>query len=303
MSGDTFFGTLCAVDPEPRELTEQQADLLAVLARTVATTVERDNELNQRKRVEKGLARSLAAQRAANEELKRVNKIRRDFVSVVSHEFRTALTGIQGFSQMMRDEDFTTEEIKEMSSDIYDDATRLNRMISEMLDLDRMESGRITLDLERVDISEIITKVANQIRPTTSRHQINLQLDDSIPKLLVDRDKLTQVITNLLTNAVKYSPKGGKITVGSCLEGEVAHVCVVDEGVGISPEALEKLFEPYARAESEKTRYIQGTGLGLAISRQIIGLHGGNIWAESEPGAGSAFHFTVPLDASSPAEQ
>jgi signal transduction histidine kinase len=178
----------------------------------------------------------------------------------VSHEFRTALTGIQGFSQLMRDEDFGVEEMREMASDIYEDATQLNRMINEMLDLDRMESGRIALNLDRVDLNEALARAAEQVRPNAPGHQIRLQLGEGIPKLLADRDKLTQVITNLLTNAVRYSPEGGEITVDSHLEGECAHVRVTDEGVGIQPEALEKLFEPYTRVESQSTRYIQGTG-------------------------------------------
>jgi two-component system sensor histidine kinase VicK len=268
---------------------------------TASSTIARD--MTERKRAEKELAQAFATQRAANEELERINKVRRDFVSVVSHEFRTALTGIQGFSQMMRDEDFGVEEMREMSSDIYEDATRLNRMSSEMLDLDRMESGRITLNLDRVDLNEVLTRTSGQVGSNAPRHHICLQLDESIQELLADRDKLTQVVTNLLSNSVKYSPDGGRITVDSHLEGEFAHVRVTDEGVGIPPEELEKLFEPYTRVESGTTRYIQGTGLGLAISRQIITLHGGNIWAESEPGAGSTFHLTIPLDGSRSAGQ
>ncbi|MDQ4063747.1 MAG: PAS domain S-box protein [Actinomycetota bacterium] len=263
-----------------------------------ASTIARD--ITERKQVEKERAQALATQRAANEDLERINKVRKDFVSIVSHEFRTALTGIQGFSQMMHDEDFGVEEMKEMASDIYEDATRLSRMINEMLDLDRMESGRMTLNLDGVDLNEILARTTDQVRSNAPNHHVRLQLDEGIPELLADRDKLTQVVTNLLTNAVKYSPDGGKITVYSQLEDDFAHVRVTDEGVGIQPEILEKLFEPYTRAESGTTRYIQGTGLGLAISRQIITLHGGHIWVESELGAGSTFHFTVPLDASRP---
>lgn len=263
---------------------------------TAYSNVARD--ITERKRVEKKLAQAFATQRAANEELERINKVRKDFVSIVSHEFRTALTGIQGFSQMMRDEEFDVEEMREMSTDIYEDATRLNRMISEMLDLDRMESGRMTLNLDRVDLNEILIRTSDQVRSNAPNHQICLQLDESVPNVLGDRDKLTQVVANLLSNAVKYSPDGGSITIDSYVEGESVNVRVTDEGVGIQPEALENLFEPYTRVESGTTRYVQGTGLGLPISRQIITLHGGNIWAESEPGRGSAFHFTVPLDGS-----
>jgi PAS domain S-box-containing protein len=265
-----------------------------------ASTIARD--ITQRKQLEKERAQALATQRAANEELERINKVRKDFVSVVSHEFRTALTGIQGFSQMMRDEDFGVEEMTEMASDIYEDAKRLNRMISEMLDLDRMESGRMTLNLDGVNLNEVLVRTTDQIRSNASSHRISLQLDEGIPELLADRDKLTQVVTNLLTNAVKYSPEGGEITVDSRLEGNFVHVRVVDEGMGIRPEVLENLFEPYTRVESQATRYIQGTGLGLAITRQIVRLHGGEIWVESEPDVGSTFHFTVPLDTSRPVE-
>jgi PAS domain S-box-containing protein len=156
-----------------------------------ASTIARD--ITERKRAEKELAQAFATQREANQELERINKVRRDFVSVVSHEFRTALTGIQGFSQMMRDEDFSVEEMKDMSTDIYEDATRLNRMISEMLDLDRMESGRITLDLERVNINDILTRVANQTRPNAPKHEIHIQLDEDLPQLrpMVARSPLT----------------------------------------------------------------------------------------------------------------
>lgn len=301
MSDGAFYGTLCAVDPEPKPLTRREADLLVVLGRIIATALERDRELRERERAKAELAQALSAQRAANEKLERVNKIRSDFVSVVSHEFRTALTGIQGFSQLMRDENLSIEEMAEFAADIYEDAKRLNRMITEMLDLDRMEAGRMTLNLDQVDVNEVIARVAEVTRPNAPRHQIELDLDATLPLLLADRDKLTQVITNLLSNAVKYSPNGGRIAVVSRLEGEVAHVRVQDQGLGIRPEALERLFEPYSRVESGETRYIQGTGLGLAISREIVRLHGGDIWAESKPGEGSTFHFTLPRGGTYPA--
>lgn len=158
----------------------------------------------------------------------------------------------------------------------------------------------MTLNLERVGLNEILARVTDQMRPNAPRHQIALQLDEALPELLGDRDKLTQVIVNLLNNAVKYSPDGGEVIVASHLEGDFAHVRVQDEGVSIEPEALKKLFVPYTRLESGATRHIQGTGLGLAICRQIIELHGGDIWVESRPGEGSTFHFTIPIKSSQP---
>ncbi len=258
-----------------------------------ASVIARD--ITERKKVEAEVVRALDAQRKANEKLERMNKIRSDFVSVVSHEFRTALTGIQGFSQMIKDENLSVEEVKEFASDINEDAKRLNRMINEMLDLDRMESGRMTLNMDQVDINALIEEAVRSAGLNAPGHQIRSQLDGSLPRFPGDRDKLVQVVSNLLSNAVKYSPEGGRISVSSRLEGGNVHLRVRDEGVGISPEALENLFQPYSRVESENTRYIKGTGLGLAISREIVGLHGGKIWAESVVGEGSTLHVSIPL--------
>lgn len=252
-------------------------------------------DIRRRKQAEADLAQALVVQQQINQQLERLNKTKSHFVSIVSHEFRTALTGIQGFSEMMRDEEFSVAELREFAGDINNDAQRLNRMITEMLDLDRMESGRMTLHRELLDLNELLRSVTHWMRSAAPGHTLDLQLAHALPLVPADRDKLTQVITNLISNAVKYSPEGGTIRVVSSAEGELAHVCISDQGVGLPPEALEHIFERYGRVESSATRYIQGTGLGLPISRQIIELHQGRVWAESTLGQGSVFHFTLPL--------
>jgi signal transduction histidine kinase len=242
-------------------------------------------------------AEAFEHQRRAMVELERLNKAKNDFVTVVSHEFRTPLTGIRDFSEMMCDEDLTAEEMKEFAADINREAQRLTRLINEMLDLARMESGRMRLNLEQVDLNAILSEVAERTRPTAPEHPIRLDLGAIMPRLAGDRDKLVQVVTNLVSNAVKYSPAGGEILISSRVEDDLAHVSVQDHGTGIPADALETVFERYARIESGAGRLIQGTGLGLPIVRQIVELHGGRAWVDSVLGEGATFQFTLPLGA------
>jgi signal transduction histidine kinase len=248
-------------------------------------------------------AEAFERQRAAMEQLEKVNRAKSEFVSIVSHEFRTPLTGIQGFSEMMKDEDLTVAEMKEYASDINKDAHRLNRMITEMLDLDRMEAGRMTIHREPADLNAIVSDVADRVRPNAPGHPITLALDPGLAPLSADRDRLTQVVANLLSNAVKYSPTGGEIVVTTSRDGSNAGLTVRDHGMGIPADQLESIWERYSRVETDTTRGIQGTGLGLPIVRQIVTMHGGTVWAESEVGRGSTFHVLLPLAASDQAVQ
>jgi signal transduction histidine kinase len=252
----------------------------------------------QELRVAVTAAEAYGQQRLAVAELERLNRAKSDFVSIVSHEFRTPLTGIQGFSEMMRSEDLTLAEMREYAGDINKDAQRLNRMINEMLDLDKMESGRMQLHREPVDFNAVVRDAVEHVGPNAPAHRLVLRLDPLLTALTGDHDKLTQVLTNLLNNAVKYSPQGGEIVMTTRREGEAAHLLVRDHGIGIPAEALETIFHRYGRVESGATRNIQGTGLGLPIVRQIVQLHGGAVWAESTVGKGSVFHVTLPLGAS-----
>jgi PAS domain S-box-containing protein len=243
------------------------------------------------------------AEHAANEAaaahlagLERLNRLKSEFVALVSHEFRTALVGISGFSEMIRDEDVTVEEAKGYAGDINKDAERLNRMINDMLDLDRIEAGRLTLHLQPVHINGLLEEAVERARASSPRHFIAVTLDSQRPVVQCDPDRIAQVVANLLSNAIKYSPEGGDIVVSSVARDGQVDVSIRDHGAGIAPDFKQRLFSRYERYEKTSNKII-GTGLGLAITRQIIEMHGGKIWVDSELGSGSDFHFTLPVAA------
>ncbi len=242
------------------------------------------------------------AEHAANEAaaahlagLERLNRLKSEFVSLVSHEFRTALVGISGFSEMIRDEEVSLEEAKGYAADINKDADRLNRLINDMLDLDRIEAGRLTLHVQPTQINHILSDAVDRARASSARHFIVTDFDKTDPFVRADPDRIAQVVANLLSNAIKYSPDGGEIVVASSARNGLVDVSVRDHGIGIPPDFIQRLFSRYERYEKQTSKIV-GTGLGLAITRQIIEMHGGKIWVDSEVGAGSDFHFTLPVE-------
>ncbi|HEV2140081.1 MAG TPA: PAS domain-containing sensor histidine kinase [Candidatus Dormibacteraeota bacterium] len=241
------------------------------------------------------------AEHAANEAaaahlagLERLNQLKSEFVSLVSHEFRTALVGISGFSEMIRDEEVSLDEAKAYAGDINKEADRLNRMINDMLDLDRIEAGRLTLHIEPVDLNDLLSSAAERVRAGSEHHWVTCKFDGD-PIVRCDPDRVSQVVLNLLSNAVKYSPEGGDVAVTTALSNGEVDVSIRDHGVGIAPEFMQKLFSRYERYEKTSGKII-GTGLGLALAKQIVEMHGGRIGVTSEPGEGSDFHFTLPIN-------
>ena len=241
------------------------------------------------------LAESLEAQREANANLEKIDHTKSEFLSIVSHEFRTALTGIQGFSELIRDGGLEVDEVRAYGGYIFNDADRVNRLIGDMLDLDRMESGRMTMRTADVDVNDILMEAIARATSSAVTVEFKSDLDPRLPIVAGDRDRLIQVVSNLVNNAVKYSPDGGTVTLTSRAEGHYALVSVTDTGIGIPPEDIGHVFERFRRVRSGIAQSIPGTGLGLTIVKQIVEMHGGKIWVESALGHGSSFHFTVPL--------
>jgi PAS domain S-box-containing protein len=242
------------------------------------------------------LGEALESQRSANATLEKLDRTKTEFLSIVSHEFRTALTGIQGFSELIRDGGLEPDEVRAYGGYIFNDADRVNRLIGDLLDLDRMESGRMSIRTADVDINEVLSDSIARAGSSPSV-EFKSDLDPRLPIVVGDRDRLVQVVSNLVNNAVKYSPDGGTVTLSSRTEDGFALVSVTDTGVGIPPDEISHVFERFRRVRSGAAQSIPGTGLGLTIVKQIVEMHGGKIWVESAVGHGSAFHFTLPLAA------
>ena len=241
------------------------------------------------------LAEALDSQRAANANLEKLDRTKTEFLSIVSHEFRTALTGIQGFSELIRDGGLEPDEVRAYGGYIFNDADRINRLIGDMLDLDRMESGRMSMRAGDIDINEVLAEAMARAGTAATTVEFKADLDPRLPIVVGDRDRLIQVVSNLVNNAIKYSPDGGTVTLSTRAEGGYALVSVTDTGLGIPPDEIGHVFERFRRVRSGAAQSIPGTGLGLTIVKQIVEMHGGKIWVESAVGHGSAFHFTVPL--------
>ena len=229
-----------------------------------------------------------------------LDKMKTDFISVVSHELRTPLTSIKGYTDLLLSgaAGENSEIQSEFLSIIQLSTTRLSNLINDILDISRIESGTLKIKHEPIDYRHIVADTLRLMKAAADAKQISMDaaLPAAIPPVRGDADKVTQVLTNLVSNAIKYTPEGGWVKVSLEVTGEASvTTCVADSGIGVAPEDQSKLFQRFFRADNSSTREAGGTGLGLVIAKTLIELMGGAIWLESEPGRGSRFYFTLPL--------
>jgi PAS domain S-box-containing protein len=228
-------------------------------------------------------------------ERKAIDRLKDELVSTVSHELRTPLASIRGFVELMLMRDYGPEERREFLQILDQEIRRLGRLIDDFLDLQRLEARAAKQDFESLDLRELLEHASTVIAATSARHTFEVDLPPQPLPVRADRDRLEQSVLNLLSNAVKYSPDGGAVRLRAERSGEQAVVRVRDEGIGMGPETLEKLFTKFYRADNSATRGIGGTGLGLALVREIARAHGGEVTATSELGRGSEFALVLPL--------
>jgi len=231
-------------------------------------------------------------------DLRKLERVRRDFVANVSHEFKTPLTAIQGFAETLLAGamDDPQNRIRFLQI-ILDHSRRLARLTDDLLELSRMDADRVDLELDRLSVSQFVQSCIETTQRSASEKnlRVSVNLKTSLPDIAADRRRLAEVLQNLLDNAVQYTPSGGRITVSASSDGDEVEFTVSDTGIGIPKVDQPRIFERFYRVDVARSREVGGTGLGLSIAKHLVEAHGGRIWVESEVGQGSQFHFTVPV--------
>ncbi len=222
--------------------------------------------------------------------------MRDTFVSVASHELRTPLTSILGYADLLLRRDPPDVTRKRWLKNIFDNSQRVSTMVDDLLNVSRIQSGKTSIKLEVVRLSDVLEETLSLTRESTNKHEFVVDIESDLPDVLVDRDKFSQVAGNLLSNAVKYSPNGGRITLSAHNDQERHRivVSVTDEGIGIGPADKDVLFTTFHRIQRPETQGIRGSGLGLYIAKEWTEAMGGKIWLESELNKGSTFFVAIP---------
>ena len=317
------LGSLCVIDQQKRELSAEQINALTVLAKQVTDKLELRRKLIEITATEKKQAmlnEELIAANVklvlSNDQLEQTNhelsttqlklqqavetgnleELRKnDFIGMISHELKTPLTSLSGYIQLLQtkaktDDKFTSLALGKSGLQVK----KMITMITGFLNVSRLESGKIVLHKQTFRLDELIENVIEDISLTELGHVI---INEPCVPIYVDADldKIGNVISNLVSNAIKYSPNGTDIRIHCTSTEGMVQVSVEDKGMGIAPADLEHLFERYYRVEGEHTQLISGFGIGLYLCAEIVGIHKGRIWAESTVGQGSTFHFSLPL--------
>lgn len=306
--GDASAATLAATGTS--EAIRLERDRFEQRVRELEEANQRIAELNAD--LERRVEEVTTELQAAVERLEELDDLKSRFLSIASHELRTPVTAVSGFAQLaLRDmreklggpdvgaQDADHQRLMRQLTIIHDQSAKLGRLVHELLDVSRIQAGRLEFDMVRVDLGDMARAVVEQAQMTSMQHQYDVRVDGAVVPM-GDRDHLEQVIANLVDNAVKYSPEGGPVRVRVWRDGEEARLTVEDEGIGILPEQAGRIFELFFRTPEAEARRTPGIGLGLYITRGIVERHGGRIWAETGAGKCTRVHVSLPMDSASP---
>jgi signal transduction histidine kinase len=229
----------------------------------------------------------------------RLDRMKDEFVLTASHELRSPLTSVQGFAELlMLERERLSPKQAETVEIILDNTRHLVRLLNDLLDLARSDAGRLAIKPTPTEVAPLVEDAARTIRGQTEKanQELTVEIEPELPPVVVDRDRIRQVLVNLLTNAHEYCPERASIRVAAKRVADEVEISVKDDGPGIPPDQLEHIFERFTRGDAGLTQRVGGTGLGLAISRSLVELHGGSIGADSTPGEGSDFHLRLPAE-------
>jgi len=232
------------------------------------------------------------------ETLHQTEQLRRELIGNVTHELRTPLTSIKGYMEGLLDG--VLPPTPDTFQQVYHEADRLQRLVNDLQELSRVEAGAFTLHRQFVAIGTVIQRIADRLHPQFDAKDVTLTLHvpENLPSVWADEDRLSQILVNLMGNALQYTPSGGKVTVSANRQGDELHITITDTGVGIPPEHLQHLFTRFYRVDKSRSRAGGGSGIGLTIARHLVEAHGGKIWVHSDgAGKGSTFGFSLPLRA------
>jgi signal transduction histidine kinase len=253
----------------------------------------------QMDRLEETIAERTTDLKKANEELKRQDRTKTNFFSVINHEMRSPLTGILGYTELMLLSHPLSADQAEMLHIIKDNSQRILDLVNNILDLSRLEDGRLNIVPQVTGIQPAITQAMTVIKPLAEKKHISIGIDapPTTQYIRGDPERVSQILVNLLNNAVKYTPDTGSVTISVRMDeaANVVEVSVSDNGIGIPADQLPYIFDRFSRIERPEIQHTVGTGLGLSIAKGLVGAHGGKIWVESEEGRGTCFTFTLPL--------
>ena len=306
------LGTLCVTDSVPRELSEEQKEALRTLARLTVTQLELrraslalahtnkelDREMAERARAEQERAELLEREQAARAAAEAANRAKDEFLATVSHELRTPLTSMMGWVELLQLGMLDDKGRAHALEVIANSAQAQAQLIADLLDISRIVSGRLRLDVRAIELAPIIEAALDVVRPAAEAKAIELHAEFGREPGEVSGDptRLQQVIWNLLSNAVKFTPDGGRVTVQLARINGQVEINITDNGAGIAPDFLPHVFERFRQGDSTTTRQHGGLGLGLAIVRHLVELHGGTVTAESAGlGHGATFRLRLPV--------
>jgi PAS domain S-box-containing protein len=236
-----------------------------------------------------------------NREIERANQLKTEFLANMSHELRSPLHTVIGFAELLVEESVghLNEKQKRFMTHIHSDSLHLLELINDLLDLSKIEAGRLELQQETFHVEPVVEEALSSVRPRATAKSVEVLTEIAMPMaVLADRIRLKQILHNLLSNAVKFTPDGGKVRVDASPRDRFAEISVSDTGIGIPEDQHQAVFDKFYQVRAAKKGGPEGTGLGLAITKRLVEQHGGRIWLKSEPGSGSCFTFTIPLEQS-----